>query len=719
MFVNPWYLALLPLAALPVIIHMIHRQKYRIFNFSTLLFFDRSRKYNVFRMRLRHILLMCLRIAAVLFILFAFSRLAVSGLGIGDKQQAVVLVLDGSYSMTQAFGTESALEFAKEQALKSIEEMGPGARVGIVSTHPSPQLVLRPTSDRDAVRQALQSVEPFYTRGSSWAAARLGQGLLENLRTSSKEVVVFTDFQECAWGSRSAGDGSGAAKGGGAALLSDIPMKIISLRPRFTENLAIVSLDAQRAPVTVGRPARFAPTIRSFTDKDVKGLRIRAGLGAGNEEDAVAAETVQVDVPPRGTVRANFFFTFSMPGPQGIWFEIDDDALLADNRWHEAVSVTDTTPVLCLGDRAGEEDRQGTVADDLFYLSNALAPTGRSNNVSLVISPVRQLAQMGLYGYGCVFLSAVKELGEKEARLLRQYVSRGGGLVVFLGAGTEEASIKTLLAQEGTGRLVPVEVKDVVREPARIAHVDFHQSAAGQALAHLADQLKGVSYTTRYEMSLGKGSEEVARPLALFDDGAPAIIEARYGFGRCVLFAGGCSAPGTDFQFRAIFPALMQEMARRLGQAKRDATGHLEPSEFFAASFEEAERPKSVKAVTPHAGAKVVSVREGESDYSMWFGETSAPGYYELQATYGEDERETAIHGFAVNTGGADSDLRAATAQDVAARFPNVPISVHAVDKPSLQNGLLATNRRDLMRILLLIVLAIVVAENLISWVTK
>jgi hypothetical protein len=722
MFINPWYLALLPLAALPVIIHMIHRQKYRIFDFSTLLFFDRSRKYNVFRMRLRHLLLMCLRIAAVLFIVVAFSRVVFTGLGIGDRQQAVVLVLDGSCSMTRRFGEETAFDFARRQALKSLEEAGPSAMAGVVTTHPTPRLVLRPSSDAEAFRQAVQGLQPFFREGSSWAAVRLAQSALKPLRASSRQVVVFTDFQSSAWSEEAAGRASDKAEdrkpGPGEALADDIPVRFVVLRPR-TENCAIVGLDVQQAPVTVGRPARFAPTIRNFTDKEVKGLKIAAGLGPGNEEEAAGMETLQLDLPPFGTVRVNFFFTFSMPGPQGVWFRIDDDALPADNRWHEAVSVLDTTPVLCLGSRPTGKEGETKAADDLFYLSNALAPAGKSNNVSLVVSPVSQLLQTGLYGYHCVFLPAVKELGEKEARLLCQYVSRGGGLVVFLGADTDEASLRLLLGTGEAGPLIPAEVKGIDKEPARIVSVDFHGSPAVGELAHLADELKGVSYTARYQLSLGKQGKSPASPLALFSDGSPAIVEARFGFGRCVLFAGGCCPPGTDIPFRAIFPTLVQDLARRLGQPGRETVEGLRPSDAFAASFEEAERPKHVTISTPDRGPQAASKREGENSFGLWFSGTSAPGYYQVQAAYGEDERETAIHAFSVNVGGDDSDLRPADPDRVKAVHPNLPVSVHSVAKPILHPGLLATDRRDMMRLLLLAVLILVIAENIVSWLTK
>ena len=725
MFVNPWFLMLLPLAGLPVIIHMIHRQKYRIHDFSTLLFFDRSRKYNVFRLRLRHVLLMCLRIAIVLLAVLAFSRISIPDFGVGDKRQAAVLVIDGSYSMQQRFGDGTMFEFAKRQALQSLEELDPGTLIGLVSNEPSPKLAVPATSDIAAVREAITSLKPFHREGTAWDATAVAQEALSNVRAASREVVVLTDFQHSAWlpeqpekpeGTPGAADSPGAPDHPGR----EVSIRFVALKPKHQENLAIVGVGVQQAPVTVGRPARFVPAIHNFSEKDVAGLLLTAGHGSGQEKDQAPAESVRIDIPAKSILRVSLFFTFSIGGPQAIWFKIEDDALRADNQWVSAVSVSDAVPVLCMGgDADGRKEETRKRVDDLFFLSNALAPTGESNNISLVVSETSQLSKMGLYGYSCVFLAGVKGLDEKGAKIIRDYVKRGGGLVLFLGEGTDEESLKLLLAEDTFGSVAPVQIAGLVEGSDKIAKVDFHGSTVGATVGHLADELRGVAFNKRYRLSLSPTGGHAAQTLAVFSDGSPWIVETRYGFGRCILFSGGCSSPGTDFQFRAMFPTLMQQLARHLSRPVRSLAPDTRPGELFAASFQEAQQPMKARAILPDGGEGSVHLERGEDHFGLVFGETSLPGYYQVQAAYQEDDEDTALEGFAINADGADSDLSAANADQVTALFSEMPISVEQLDKPVLKSGLLGTSKREIMRLILALLLLVVILENVVSWLSK
>ena len=713
-FVNAWFLGLLPLAALPIIIHMIHRQKFPILDFSTLLFFDRSRKYNVFRLRLRHVLLMILRIAIVLLVVLAFSRFSFSGLGFGDKQQGVMLVLDGSYSMKRAFGNETLFEFAKKQALSGIDELEPGAAVGVVVNTAPPQVLALPTSEHEAVKKVIESLEQFYGRSSSWEAVDLAQNALENVRSSSREVVVLTDLQRESW------SGQTLSQRESESSHSTIPIRFISLRPPTSGNVAIARVDVQQAPITIGRAARFSLVIRNFSEKPVKSLRIMAGTGPIEKNRDAPGESLQLEVPSNGTAKVNFYFTFSIPGHQEIWFQLADDALAADNEWVETVSVQDTLPVLLLGSKP-VEDEKAPETDELFYLSIALSHAGRSGNISLVISDTGQLAKMGLYGYNCVFLASVKDLGDKEVNLIRQYVSRGGGLVIFPGQGTDEESLTRLFAADKSGSIMPVNVEGLVRESSRIAKADFHESVLGTSISSiLSQQLKGISYKLHYRYSVREDSRQSTRTLAVFYDGTPAMIETRYGFGRCVLFAGGCGLPASDIQFRAIFPTLMQALALQLAQPVRSRSNDVGPGEYFVAWFEEAEQPKKLRVTGPGDSSHSVEIRVGESEYSMAFNRTDLPGGFQVRAVFEEDEEaETIVEAFAVNTGDEDSNLRSASADEIKKVLPDAVVSLTLLNTPDLLSDLLVTDRRELMRILLILVLGIVVVENILSWITK
>ena len=95
---NPLFLSLLPLAALPVLFHLFFRLKKSPRVFPTLMFFHRIDPQLNARRRLREWLILLLRTLLILFVLLALARPVWFGLG-KEGSVAVALVIDNSGSM--------------------------------------------------------------------------------------------------------------------------------------------------------------------------------------------------------------------------------------------------------------------------------------------------------------------------------------------------------------------------------------------------------------------------------------------------------------------------------------------------------------------------------------------------------------------------------------------------------------------------------------------
>ena len=98
MFLHPWIMALAPLAALPVLVHLFLRLRRTSLPFSSLMFFLKVDPHAQARRRLREILLLLLRMLILLLAVLALSRPQLSTVG-GGGAAAVVLLIDTSASM--------------------------------------------------------------------------------------------------------------------------------------------------------------------------------------------------------------------------------------------------------------------------------------------------------------------------------------------------------------------------------------------------------------------------------------------------------------------------------------------------------------------------------------------------------------------------------------------------------------------------------------------
>ena len=102
-FLQPLLLAGLPLALLPLIIHLINRHRHRTVKWAAMLFLLDARKMNKGMARLREILILAMRVLAVAMLIVAASRPLSGGILAltGGKADTVIVLLDRSASMEQ------------------------------------------------------------------------------------------------------------------------------------------------------------------------------------------------------------------------------------------------------------------------------------------------------------------------------------------------------------------------------------------------------------------------------------------------------------------------------------------------------------------------------------------------------------------------------------------------------------------------------------------
>jgi len=149
---NPIFLLGLGAIAVPVILHLIQRQRYPERPFTTLQFFDKTIKHNVIKRRFVDKLLLLLRILVLAALMLALAR-PFAGVGVGEKRMSLVIVLDNSPSMGRTDGGQTLFAQAKGMADSLLGQLGPQDRAAIVLARPefSPAF----TADRAEIERQL------------------------------------------------------------------------------------------------------------------------------------------------------------------------------------------------------------------------------------------------------------------------------------------------------------------------------------------------------------------------------------------------------------------------------------------------------------------------------------------------------------------------------------------------------------------------------------
>src|SRR3954471_11378502 len=170
-FLTPLFLLGLAGLAVPVIIHLIQRERKNVVQFPSLMFLQRIPYQSVRRRRIRNWPLLLLRVAALALIVAAFARpflrrQGVAAAAAGGAREVVVLV-DRSYSMGYGERWARALTAGR----KIVSGLGQGDRASIVFFASGADVALRSAGDHGRLDAALTAARP----GS--AATRYGPAL--------------------------------------------------------------------------------------------------------------------------------------------------------------------------------------------------------------------------------------------------------------------------------------------------------------------------------------------------------------------------------------------------------------------------------------------------------------------------------------------------------------------------------------------------------------
>jgi hypothetical protein len=210
-FVFPILLGGLALIGIPVLIHLIMRQKPRRLPFPAFRFLQQRHRKNLRKLRLRHLLLLGLRILILAGICLALARpRAVSqslGMG-GDRPMAAVLVFDTSFSMEYTItGGRSRLDEAKKRGREVVEELPEGSLIAVLDTAEN---ISGGKGDWLSPAVARERINGLTLRpGSASVTARLESAyrLLNDLARSPDEpgaklprlLCVFSDRTRACW----------------------------------------------------------------------------------------------------------------------------------------------------------------------------------------------------------------------------------------------------------------------------------------------------------------------------------------------------------------------------------------------------------------------------------------------------------------------------------------------------------------------------------------
>jgi len=534
-FIHLGFLAAGLAVAVPILIHLLFRQRARRVEIGTLQFLRIVLRDHAHRRRIRKWVLLALRVAGVLLLALLFARpYWNSPEGLGSEQE-VVLLIDRSASM--AAGSAGTSPFAKAQAEagKLLKSLPAGSAAHLAYFDAEGAVPEKEARIDPAAKTGLAGTD--YTKALNWA-----RDIVVGSRRANRRVIVWTDLQAC-----------GLGPPGDERFPPGVDVEVVDVGRPLTRNLAVEAALAERTDLRDGQPVSVAARCFNAGLFPARDVHVRLSL----EGMAPIEQTAALAGHSRQLVR--FEVPIREPGLYKGFVEIagGDDLPFDDRRWL-AFDVRRPDQVLLIDGQPGPS----VFGNETYYLETALRlrlPGEESKAGPTPFVPVHQ-AWSGpgatlpdLTPFRVVALCNVPDVSPAAAGDLARFVAAGGSLIIFTGDQVKSGAYQAL----EQAKLLPGRIEGPAAAGSyRLADwVKDHP-----ILGPFADPQYGDLRTLRFSRITRVVPDPEARVLATAQGAAPVVIERASGQGQCIVFAFPADNAWGDWAIHRLYLPLVHQL---------------------------------------------------------------------------------------------------------------------------------------------------------------
>jgi len=673
-FLNPWLLAGIAGIASPIIIHLLAKKQIKRVVWAAMRFLKVTVDRNKRKMNIEDILLLVLRCLILALLAFALARpsLREGGIGVLGGDEAAIILVDNSGSMSTSDGAASRFEKAQKAAGQILDGLPAGSRVAVwLVSDTVRESVSEPARDLALARKSIREAKRT-DQGTEWQPAlRRAVEVLKKQPGVHKSIYAVTDGQAAGW------KGVGEIR----TLLESVKREMRATLVLTTEgeerNLGITDVRLATALPTVNQPLRFEVSVANFGPAEATGVAVSLAV---DDEPPVEEQTLDT-IPAGGAPKTlSLFATFREPGFHTVTARLHSDRCPFDDQRSFALRVIDEVNVLLVDGDPGAEPRDSEV----FYLRNALTPVPAELRDCFFIKTRTvtgaEFEKTTLRDFDAVVLANVVDLSPIAADALQAYVRGGGGLLVFPGSRISVPFYNGLLLGERS--LLPAAFGPVRGEnfdETRAERPDKVFRLQAKDYAHrivelwkdpASGSLASAQFYRAFTLQPTKQSDvpgDAGLPAVVlsFADGEPAVIERPFGLGRVVQFSSTADGAWNDLPVRPIFLPLMH---RTLGflLARTGDRLNVRAGTPFTHTVTAERAGKSYTVTEPGAKSGIartstVMVKNGTPQIEQ--ADTAMAGAYAIHFT---EETGNAVR-FAAASDPGESDLHELSAADLTA----------------------------------------------------
>ena len=698
-------------ASIPLILHLLNRERARQLVFGTIRFIQMSHQTNVRRHKLKRLLLLLMRILMLALLGLAFARPFFAEAPIiaqktGGKRNAIV-ILDTSYSMRY----EEVFENAKKEGIEILDGLDATDAACLILSSDNARVVAPLGSEFSHVKAALDDAEATYKPTDYLDALQTADEILASIPIGEKQIYVIADMQKRGWENFIETD----------KLNPDVQIQFIDVHPEQSRNLAITALDVPAVILKEQQASYLVARVHNFSNEAVENLPVRLFI------DGNMMHTVQLDIEPDDLADAAFRIDFQDEATHTGWVELPEDALEVDNKRYFTLQSLRSIKVHAVSDKPRTQNPRQNLRQmtETFFMKTAL--TAGSDAVPIDFTESSSVPNAAtLNRIDVLVLANVAQLSSNDAERVAAYVAAGGGLIVTVGDNIDADVYEQRLG--GEIDLMPCNFVRPVgdafdRQQFRVlATVKYEHPI----FAPFKEPNHGDFGKARFYRIFQAVPTANATVIASYDDGSPALFEKPYGnLGRVICFTSTIDRKWNDLPIRAVYLPFLHEAIKYL--ALKDAetlpdyqVGDSVELKVFDAENENITENREVAIFNPNnletrvgKSKDVTHIAQDTPQGSIFYTDTSTPGIYSVHRSGTE-----VTDYFIVNVDTTESDLAARDVEELASMLKGTA-DEFVEDKPTAE--LVAQFNEDVERnqnvwiYLMLAVFALAVTEMFLA----
>lgn len=445
------------LAALaPVVIHLLHRRKYRVVSWGAMEFLREAVASQRRMLQLRDMLLLALRSSCLLLIGLGLSRAQctpnAAAVAAGGPIHAVLLI-DNSLSMTYQRVDGTLLDEARQRARALVDRLPAESLISVIPYGSDPaDYSADPYRTKDDALAALDLVAPVDRVASvNLMLEAATRACRRGVELPGKRIVLFSDVQAVNWPA----DASWQEQ----QSLGDL--QLVSLAPEHSDNAWVADVRVQDGVADIETATEFVAVIR------YEGANPRRNVQVTLAVDGTPVESQTVDLEPgqRRDVTFTHRFDVSVEAGQASYVsatvELAPDRLAGDDARSLAVPVVAGLPVVFVDNLGDQEDPAQGRFGETYRLRRLLAPGSKRDAARHAVRirhvRIEEVDRELLEDARLVVIAGVESPGV-ATKLLREYVEQGGPLLLAAGADFDVSAWSAQAWLDGAG-ILPLPLK--------------------------------------------------------------------------------------------------------------------------------------------------------------------------------------------------------------------------------------------------------------------